>query len=187
MCMDFICARRCVSGLVQISTRSVIGSHLSTLVLSTWGVFYPRLGFSLPLGLHTQDSDFSVDSFCLWPKCIPFSGQLLPLVTFSAVREFVSLASESLPLLVEPHGEFFKEEEVGWVRLMSADAVTLLGGLTGLEQERQVSWKLWPVLCTRLWGGNIATVGLPVDQQLIRETPRATWWPQEVIYTSQVG
>lgn len=51
------------------------------------------------------------------------------------MRKLVHLASESVTLFVEPHEEVFKEEDVDWVRLMSADDVALLGGLTGTEQE----------------------------------------------------
>lgn len=53
------------------------------------------------------------------------------------MRELVHLASESVTLFVEPHREVLKEEDVDWVRLMSADAVALLGGLTGMEHEEQ--------------------------------------------------
>lgn len=51
------------------------------------------------------------------------------------MRELVHLASESVTLFVELHREVLKEEDVDWVRLMSADAVALLGGLTGMEHE----------------------------------------------------
>lgn len=116
------------------------------LIYPCW--YYPLEVFFIPdsfspasymsrVSIHK--TDFSVDSCCLRPKFMPFSGQLLPLVTLSAVREFIHLASESLPLFVEPLRECFKEEEVDWVRLMSANAVTLPGrsheartGMTGL-------------------------------------------------------